>query len=76
MGKVLGILQQPPQLYLKRGLGAETFSDAEIDNLLAQRRAARSARNFGESDRIRDLLSAGGVLLEDRPGGDTGWRRA
>jgi cysteinyl-tRNA synthetase len=76
MGEVLGILQQPPQLYLKRGTGAETFTDAEIDNLLAQRRAARSARNFGESDRIRDLLSAGGVLLEDRPGGDTGWRRA
>ncbi len=32
-------------------------------------------KNFKESDRIRDLLAAAGVLLEDQPGGKTLWRR-
>jgi cysteinyl-tRNA synthetase len=75
MGEVLGILQQLPDDYLKRGVGTAALSDGEIAALLADRRAARAARNFSESDRIRDHLLAAGILLEDRPGGDTGWRR-
>jgi cysteinyl-tRNA synthetase len=49
--------------------------DAEIESLIAQRNAARKARNFAESDRLRDLLISKGILLEDTPGG-TRWRRA
>jgi cysteinyl-tRNA synthetase len=48
---------------------------ADIDALVAARTAARKARNWAESDRIRDLLAAQGVLLEDGPQG-TSWRRA
>jgi cysteinyl-tRNA synthetase len=78
MGKTLGILQQDPDLYLKRGAAGPTdmASDAEIERLLANRRAARAARNFAESDRIRDHLAAAGVVLEDKPGGITEWRRS
>jgi cysteinyl-tRNA synthetase len=94
MGKVLGLLQQPPEAYLKRGskLGsaslaegadsvaaggaAATLTDAQIEELIAERRAARAAKNFRESDRIRERLSAAGVLLEDKPGGISEWRRA
>jgi cysteinyl-tRNA synthetase len=76
MGEVLGVLQQDPAVYLKRAIGAVALSDGEIDELLAARRAARAAKNFAESDRIRDQLAAAGVLLEDKPGGSTGWRRA
>jgi cysteinyl-tRNA synthetase len=47
---------------------------ARIDALVAERVAARKARNWAESDRLRDALVAEGVLLEDRPGG-TNWRR-
>jgi cysteinyl-tRNA synthetase len=54
---------------------ADGLSDDDIDALIAQRNAARKAKNFAESDRIRDELSAKGVLLEDGPGGTT-WRRA
>ena len=75
MGAVLGLLQQDPEAYLKRGVGATTLSDADVAALLALRRAARAAKNFAESDRIRDQLTAAGILLEDKPGGDTQWRR-
>lgn len=49
-------------------------SDAEIEALIAQRTAARKAKNFAESDRIRDELKAQGIALIDRPG-ETAWHR-
>jgi cysteinyl-tRNA synthetase len=78
MGRILGVLQQDPESYLKRGIPAESggLDDSEVESLLAARRTARSARNFAESDRIRDVLSAAGVILEDKPGGLTEWRRS
>jgi cysteinyl-tRNA synthetase len=76
LGEILGILQQDPDTYLKRSAGAVDLSDAEIEALLAARRAARAVKQFAESDRIRDLLNAAGILLEDKPGGRTEWRRA
>jgi cysteinyl-tRNA synthetase len=59
------------------GTGAirPALSDADIDRFIDERAAARKAKNFAESDRIRDLLAARGVLLEDQPGGKTLWRR-
>jgi cysteinyl-tRNA synthetase len=47
---------------------------AEIDALVSARDAARSARDFAEADRIRDLLSARGITLEDTAAG-TIWHR-
>jgi cysteinyl-tRNA synthetase len=48
--------------------------DAGIEQLIAARNAARKARNFAESDRLRGELDRRGILLEDTPGG-TRWRR-
>jgi len=76
MGATLGLLQQNPEIYLKRGIGADSLSDARIEELLDARRQARAAKNFVESDRIRGVLTAAGILLEDRPNGTTAWRRA
>src|SRR6202043_1209717 len=73
MGALLGVLQQDPDSYLKRSAGGVTMSDADIEALLAARDAARAARNFAESDRIRDQLAAAGILLEDKAGGATQW---
>ena len=55
---------------------AQALPDAEIESRIAARVAARQAKNWAESDRIRDELVAVGVLLEDKPGGQTVWRRA
>jgi cysteinyl-tRNA synthetase len=76
MGAILGVLQQDPDTYLKRSVGLKTMPDIEIEALLEARRAARGAKDFAESDRIRDQLTAAGILLEDKPGGTTQWRRA
>jgi cysteinyl-tRNA synthetase len=76
LGAVLGVLQQDADAYLKKSVGDQALSDTEIEQLLASRRSARAAKNFAESDRIRGLLTAAGVLLEDKPNGITEWRRA
>ena len=57
-----------------RGGGADPDA-ARIDALVAERVAARKAKNWAESDRIRDALVAEGLVLEDSPAG-TIWRRA
>jgi len=54
---------------------ATAWGDAAIEVSIAARLAARKARDFKESDRIRDELARAGILLEDRPDGTTLWRR-
>jgi len=89
LGNVIGLLAVPAEEWFRLTRpadaagqtgpgagGAAPLSDAEIERRIAVRTAARAARNFAESDRIRDELAAGGVVLEDRPGGKTLWRRA
>jgi cysteinyl-tRNA synthetase len=76
MGAMLGVLQQNPAAYLKRGVEAAGLSDADIDSLVEARNAARTAKNFAESDRLRAELAQHGVLVEDKPGGKAEWRRA
>jgi len=48
--------------------------DSDIEAMIAARNAARKARDFAESDRIRDAIVAKGILLEDTPAG-VRWRR-
>ncbi len=74
LGGVLGILQSDPDAYLQGGAECGGLSDAAIDALIVQRRAARQAKQWAEADRIRDALTTAGVLLEDGPHGTT-WRR-
>ena len=44
---------------------------ALIDAAIAARQAARKARDFKESDRIRDEMLAKGIVLKDGPQGTT-----
>ena len=52
----------------------ESGSDPRIDALVAEREAARAAKDFATSDRIRDELAADGIELVDTPAGPS-WRR-
>jgi len=49
-------------------------ADAEIDALVEQREQARRDKDWAEADRIRDLLAARGIVIEDTPRGPE-WRR-
>jgi cysteinyl-tRNA synthetase len=79
LGQVLGILTVDADVWLKARPGqamdapALDPAAADIDALVAARKAARQAKNFAESDRIRDELLARNVVLEDGPKGTT-WR--
>ncbi len=74
LAEPLGILQLEPEAFLQAG--AQGRVDAqEVERLIAARLQARAEKNWAESDRIRDRLTAMGVLLEDGKGGTT-WRLA
>ena len=53
----------------------EVGSDAWVEARLAERSAARSARDFAAADRIRDTLAEAGIQIEDTPDGARWSRR-
>jgi cysteinyl-tRNA synthetase len=59
---------------LKPSAAAGHWSDAEIEVLIAERAAAKKARNFARADEIRRQLSDQGILLEDTKSG-VRWKR-
>lgn len=69
IASVLGLEADPEEEATSEGL-----SDTEIEALIEQRTQARKAKNFAESDRIRDELKAQGITLIDKPDG-THWVR-
>jgi cysteinyl-tRNA synthetase len=68
-GAVLGLLQQSPEAWFRGGADS-----GWIEAAIAERLAARKARDFARADAIRTELAAKGVVLEDGPKGTT-WRR-
>jgi cysteinyl-tRNA synthetase len=76
LGGTLGLLQADPMAYLQAGgAAAGVLDEAQIQEHIAARVAAKQAKNFTEADRIRQLLLAQGVVLKDGPAG-TSWERA
>jgi len=65
----LGLLQGDPKAFLQAGAGLD---ESAIQALIAQRAAAKAAKNFGEADRIRQHLLAQGIVLKDSAAG-TSW---
>lgn len=71
---LLGVLQLDADEFLQAG-AAGKVNAAQVEALIQARLDARAAKNWAESDRIRDELTALGVVLEDGKGGTT-WRLA
>jgi cysteinyl-tRNA synthetase len=71
---VLGVLQLEPEAFLQAGAAGKVDA-AEVEALIAARLQARAEKNWAESDRIRDQITAMGVVLEDSKGATT-WRLA
>ncbi|HWX01210.1 cysteine--tRNA ligase [Collimonas sp.] len=83
----LGLLQRAPEDFLKgralagsevdgNGIAQAALSEQDILLKIQARQAAKIARDFSAADQIRKDLLADGILLEDKPGGLTEWRRA
>ncbi len=72
LGGILGLLQQAPDDYLRNAffVGPDV---AEIEHKIAQRTAAKAAKDWATADRIRAQLAATGIVLEDNQTG-TRWR--
>ncbi len=78
LGGVLGLLQRAPSVFLQAVTGLtdeQSLGNAAIEEKILARTQAKQARNFAQSDRIRDELKAQGIVLEDGPQGTT-WRRS
>jgi len=75
LGGILGLLQADPESYLQEGGNKSSLSVAEIEQLIAERKAAREARRWKLADQIRADLDKNGIVLEDGKQG-TIWRRS
>ncbi len=69
-GGLLGLLRQEPDAWFQGGVDA-----GAVEAAIAERLAARRARDFTRADAIRAAWLARGVAFEDKPGGVTVWRR-
>jgi len=69
--QLLGLLQKTPAAWTAFRPASIVVDETKVANLIEARAAARAARRFEESDRIRDELAAMGVVLKDSKDGTT-----
>lgn len=77
LGAALHFLQRDPTHFLQSGIKADNgLSPAQIEEQIAARISAKQVKDFAKADLIRKTLLEQGIVLEDKPGGITEWRRA
>ena len=71
-GDVLGIVKNE---YPQTSMADDELMDKLVNVFVEQRRNARQREDFVAADALRDKLEEIGIILEDKPGGVTTWRR-
>lgn len=71
-GDVLGLVKDE---YPEAGSAQAEILDELVNVFIEQRKNARERKDFVAADVLRDKLEEIGILLEDKPGGITTWRR-
>jgi cysteinyl-tRNA synthetase len=69
--QLIGLLQTSAAAWASFRPASISVDEAKVVSLVEARTAARKAKNFEESDRIRDELAAMGVVLKDSKDGTT-----
>jgi cysteinyl-tRNA synthetase len=69
--RLIGLLDRAPDEWAAFRPASLAIDDAAVAKLVAARNAARKAKDFNESDRIRDQLAEMGVVLKDTKDGTT-----
>jgi cysteinyl-tRNA synthetase len=69
--RLMGFLQSSAQEWQAQKQAVSGVDAAKVEALIAARRAARDAKDFGEADRIRQELTSMGVTLKDSKAGTT-----
>ena len=69
--QLIGLLLETPAQWVTFRPASLAIDEPTIAKLIAARNAARKAKDFGESDRIRDELAKMGVVLKDTKDGTT-----
>ena len=70
---LLGLLQASETEWRRLKRGSDDIDSSAVQSLIDARLAARAAKNWAESDRIRDELLAMGIQLKDNKDGTTTW---
>ena len=73
--RMLGLLRYEPKVWFQgSSVENEAQEKAEIETLIEQRALAKKEKDFERADNIRKILTEQGVILEDKPDGQTIWR--
>ena len=72
---VMGLLYQNAEDWFKGSASEDGISEDEINQLIAERLAAKKSKDWAKADAIRNQLKDAGIVLEDTPQG-TSWKRA
>lgn len=90
LGATIGLLQHDAAAFVQgtrnvtvvlTGVSAQTsvgsmvVPSINVDALIIERNTAKKEKNFARADEIRKQLDTAGIVLEDKPGGLTEWRR-
>jgi len=73
-GKTARALEWAKSHGLETNIAANSISDAEVERLIAERNAAKKARDFAKADAIRKQLAEAGIVVEDTKDGIR-WKR-